>query len=294
MASPACRISVSGVRRRLPGRQQHDEFVAPEPGEGVAGAQPRRQPRRHGLEHPVARIVAMLVAAMLIVSSPVEPSPMRKLVSRMSAANAGAGIQACTAPGRRPAAAGGMRTMRHMNLHLIQARANRLANQRLLGAVAQLGDAEFHAPRISFFPSVALTLNHLLNVDHYYIAALEGNADMRRIWASYVPAATVAELATRQAVSDERLIALCAALTPADDERIVPFDRGAGIEAGPREPLGRVLAHLFMHQTHHRGQAHAMLAGTSVKPPQLDDFILLGDAVHRGADMAALGWVEPV
>jgi uncharacterized damage-inducible protein DinB len=181
-----------------------------------------------------------------------------------------------------------------MTLHLVQARANRLANRRLLGAVAQLTEADFHAPRTSFFPSLALTLNHVLNVDHYYIAALHGDAAMRRIWASYVPARTAAELAARQDESDQRLIAFCETLQAADDERIVAFDRGAGIEAGPREPLGRVLAHLFMHQTHHRGQAHAMLAGTAVKPPQLDDFILLGDAVHRGADMVALGWDEPV
>lgn len=181
-----------------------------------------------------------------------------------------------------------------MKLLLIQARANRLMNRRLLGAVAQLPDADFHAPRISFFPSLALTLNHLLNVDHYYLAALHGDAAMRDIWASYVPAQTAAELAARQDRSDERLIAFCAGLTAADEDRIVAFDRGAGIEAGPREPLGRVLAHLFMHQTHHRGQAHAMLAGTAVKPPQLDDFILLGDAALRGPDMAALGWPEPV
>lgn len=181
-----------------------------------------------------------------------------------------------------------------MNLHLIQAKANRLANRRLLAAVAQLSDDEFEAPRTSFFPSLALTLNHILKVDHYYIAALQGDDQMRHIWARYVPAATARELATRQDESDVRLIALCAALTTADNERIVAFDRGAGIEAGPREPLGRVLAHLFMHQIHHRGQAHAMLAGTAVKPPQLDDFILLGDAVHREADMAGLGWAEPV
>ncbi|RTL40864.1 MAG: DUF664 domain-containing protein [Burkholderiales bacterium] len=181
-----------------------------------------------------------------------------------------------------------------MNLHLIQARANRLANRRLLAAVAQLSDDEFHAQRTSFFPSLALTLNHLLNVDHYYIAALQGDAEMRHIWARYVPARSAGELSVRQDESDLRLIELCATLRPADDERIVAFDRGAGIEAGPREPLGRVLAHLFMHQTHHRGQAHAMLAGTSVKPPQLDDFILLGDRVHREADMAALAWPEPV
>lgn len=181
-----------------------------------------------------------------------------------------------------------------MNIFLIQARANRLMNRRLLGAVAQLSDADFHAPRTSFFPSLALTLNHVLNVDHYYIAALQGDVAMRSIWASYVPATTATELAARQDESDLRLIDLCEGLRPGDEERIVAFDRGAGIENGPREPLGRVLAHLFMHQTHHRGQAHAMLAGTSVKPPQLDDFILLGDDKHRVADMAALGWPEPV
>jgi uncharacterized damage-inducible protein DinB len=34
--------------------------------------------------------------------------------------------------------------------------------------------------------------------------------------------------------------------------------------------LGLVLAHIFNHQTHHRGQAHAMLSGTPVRPPELD------------------------
>jgi len=184
--------------------------------------------------------------------------------------------------------------MAGMTLLLTQARANRLANRRLLAAVATLTDAEFHATRTSFFPSLALTLNHVLNVDHYYVAALQGDVAMRHIWASYVPARTAAELAARQDESDVRLVAFCESLTPGDEDRIVAFDRGAGIENGPREPVGRVLAHLFMHQTHHRGQAHAMLAGTSVKPPQLDDFILLGDRVHREADMAALGWAEPV
>jgi len=175
-----------------------------------------------------------------------------------------------------------------------QSRANRLANRRLLSAMLALSDAEFHATRVSFFPSLALTLNHLLNVDHYYLAALEGDPAMVGVWANHVPARSVAELAERQAASDERLIAFCAGLTDADAGRIVAFDRGQGLEVGPREPLALVLQHLFMHQHHHRGQAHAMLAGTTVRPPQLDDFILLGDSKHRSADMAALGWAEPV
>ena len=52
------------------------------------------------------------------------------------------------------------------------------------------------------------------------------------------------------------------------------------------------VAHLLNHQVHHRGQAHAMLAGTDVKPPQLDEFLMPSDAPLRSADMAALGWRE--
>jgi uncharacterized damage-inducible protein DinB len=53
-----------------------------------------------------------------------------------------------------------------------------------------------------------------------------------------------------------------------------------------------VLGHLFQHQTHHRGQVHAMLAGSSVTPPQLDEFIVADDARFRGDEIAALGWSE--
>ena len=46
-----------------------------------------------------------------------------------------------------------------------QVRANRLANHRLHAAMAALSRDEFHAPRVSFFPSLAQTLNHILSVD---------------------------------------------------------------------------------------------------------------------------------
>lgn len=50
---------------------------------------------------------------------------------------------------------------------------NAWANHRLLKACAQLTDAEFAAPRVSFFPSLAATLNHNLTVDWYYVDILE-------------------------------------------------------------------------------------------------------------------------
>jgi uncharacterized damage-inducible protein DinB len=170
----------------------------------------------------------------------------------------------------------------------IGARANRLANRRLHAAIAPLGRAEFHALRTGFFPSLARTLNHVLAVDIYYLDALEGVAGMAARYDEFVPADTLDELAARQRISDQRLIAYCDAL--ADADRIVEMDRGSG--GVQRDRAGHVLAHLFMHQTHHRGQAHAMLAGTPVEPPQLDEFLMPSDAPLRAADMAALGWHE--
>jgi uncharacterized damage-inducible protein DinB len=58
------------------------------------------------------------------------------------------------------------------------------------------------------------------------------------------------------------------------------------------ERCDRLLMHLFQHDIHHRGQAHAMLSGTRVKPPQLDEFFSIGEAPLRAAEFAALGWTE--
>lgn len=175
---------------------------------------------------------------------------------------------------------------RHLS---IQAHANRLANHRLHQAMGVLGRDEFHAPRTSFFPSLAATLNHLLAVDLYYIGALYGEPGGAEAFGRFQPADTVPELAERQATSDQRLIDYCLRLTPAGCDAEVAMDRGDHVQ---HDAAGHVLAHLFMHQTHHRGQAHAMLSSTAIKPPQLDEFLMPSDAHYRVTDMQLLGWRE--
>lgn len=173
----------------------------------------------------------------------------------------------------------------------IQAHANALSNHRLGLAMAGLDAADWQAPRTSFFPSLALTLNHLLAVDLYYIGALCRESDLRKAYAAFAPCATGAEWARRQHDSDLRLVALCDALDAAAVDAWVELPRRDHVQ---RDRVGHVLAHLFNHQTHHRGQVHAMLAGTAAAPPQLDEFMMPSEAHLRRADMQALGWDESV
>jgi uncharacterized damage-inducible protein DinB len=171
----------------------------------------------------------------------------------------------------------------------IQARANRLANHRLHRSMAALTDEEFAARRTSFFPSLAQTLNHLLSVDVYYLAALERQPDMAAQYRAFVPATGIAELAQRQAQADQRLIAFCDALDAASAEQVIAIDRESHFQ---HDKAVHLLMHLFNHQVHHRGQAHAMLAGTSVRPPQLDEFMMPSEFALRSDDLAALVWTE--
>jgi uncharacterized damage-inducible protein DinB len=171
----------------------------------------------------------------------------------------------------------------------IQAHANRLSNHRLHTAMAPLSRADFHARRTGFFPSLAETLNHILMVDLYYVGALHGEPDLRALIDGFVPSDELGALAARQAASDARLVAWCDAADAAALERLVEMPRDTHVQ---RDRAGHVLAHLFNHQTHHRGQAHAMLSGSAIAPPQLDEFMMPSEAHLRVHDMAALGWSE--
>ncbi len=178
-----------------------------------------------------------------------------------------------------------------LSSHLrIQAHSNRLTNRRLHAAMLPLSRAELHAPRTSFFPSLAETLNHILGVDGYYVGVLFGDADLVGHWERFVPLDTLPEIAAAQLRVDERLIAFCAGLDAAGCARVVEMPRLHG--RIQRDRAANVLAHLHQHQTHHRGQVHAMLSGTEVKPPQLDEFLMPSEPQYRVDDMAALGWSE--
>jgi uncharacterized damage-inducible protein DinB len=166
---------------------------------------------------------------------------------------------------------------------------NGWANHRLLSACAGLSQAEFEAARTGFFPSIQATLNHILTIDWFYVDALEGGTLGPAAYAKEIPCPTLSELRSAQAAVDRRLIAFCCALDEKGPDRIIRVHRETRVQT---ERADRLLLQLFQHDIHHRGQAHSMLSGTTVAPPQLDEFFSVAEAPLRAAEFKELGWTE--
>ncbi len=177
----------------------------------------------------------------------------------------------------------------HLQTLRAMAYNNAWANHRLLGACVNLTQAEFEATRIGFFPSLQATLNHILIIDWFYVDALEGGTLGPAAWSNRVPCPTVSDLRPAQAAVDHRLIAWCESLDEAGVDQTIQVHRGTRMQL---ERADRLLLHLFQHQIHHRGQAHAMLSSTPVPPPQLDEFFSVAEAPLRAAEFGELGWTE--
>jgi len=120
-----------------------------------------------------------------------------------------------------------------------------------------LSQSEFEAPRTGFFPSIQATLNHILTIDRFYVDALEGGTLGPAAWANPVPCPTLSELRPAQAAVDRRLIVWCSSLDERGPDSTIRVHRGTRVQS---ERADRLLLHLFQHQVHHRGQAHAMLS----------------------------------
>ncbi len=147
------------------------------------------------------------------------------------------------------------------------ARYNKRANGILYAAVAKLSDIERKKVRPAFFTSIHGTLNHILLGDRIWFGRFEGRAmpstdldailydDFHELWQA------------RQA-EDDRIEQFVAGLTGAFLTGSFRYVNNQGIDL--EDPARLLVAHVFNHQTHHRGQVHDLLSQTEVPPPSLD------------------------
>lgn len=153
------------------------------------------------------------------------------------------------------------------------ARYNRWANARLYDAAAKLPDALYRKDIGLFFKSVHGTLNHLVVTDRIWMHRLDGLGESPTRLNAILFEDFGALREARQA-EDERIIGFVDGLSGSDLEAMRDYKTTKGVPH--RDPLRGILAHLFNHQTHHRGQAHTGLSQlTGAEPPPLDLLVMM-------------------
>jgi uncharacterized damage-inducible protein DinB len=145
---------------------------------------------------------------------------------------------------------------------------NAWANARLYDAVAGLPDADYRADLGAFFGSLHRTLNHLLVTDRIWMQRFTGTGDAPKALDAILYD-DFADLRAGRETEDARIVAWVETLSETDLAAILIY-HPISTPGEVRQPLAPTLSHFFNHQTHHRGQAHAMLTRLTGKAPSFD------------------------
>jgi uncharacterized damage-inducible protein DinB len=145
---------------------------------------------------------------------------------------------------------------------------NHWANRRLYATALEMPEEAYRRPTGVFFGSLHGTLNHLLLTDRVWLKRLTGEGGHpSRLDAILFEDRN--ELGRARMAEDARLIDVVGRYSEAALNEELAYQTMSG--APQRQPLGQILMHLFNHQTHHRGHAHACCSiVTGKEPPSLD------------------------
>lgn len=150
------------------------------------------------------------------------------------------------------------------------ARYNRWQNRSIYGAADTLTDDQRRESRGAFFGSIHGTLNHILWADEVWMGRLAGRAHpatpIARSHERYLEWEALS--AARDAL-DVDIITWAGALEPAW------LTQSPAAASGGRTPKssrsrGFLVVHMFNHQTHHRGQVHALLTAAGARTGDTD------------------------
>ncbi|MEM7438376.1 MAG: DinB family protein [Pseudomonadota bacterium] len=150
----------------------------------------------------------------------------------------------------------------------MMARYNAWQNGWVMPIVAGMSDVERDLDRGAFFGSIAGTLSHLMWGDMMWMARFDGGEapggsihetpTFYRDWPAFVDA---------RAALDQR-IADWAGQETCFDGQLVWYSGAVGREISADRVV--CYTHFFNHQTHHRGQVHAMLTAAGQKTHDTD------------------------
>jgi uncharacterized damage-inducible protein DinB len=164
------------------------------------------------------------------------------------------------------------------------ARYNRWMNDKLYALATTLSDDERKRDLGAFFKSIHGTFNHLLLADRVWLARFTGEAALPGFMAPGISSldqelcSDFEDLRRERALTDDQISTWVSGLT---EERLAaPL---IFIRRGQREevPLWWAIAHLFNHQTHHRGQVTTLFTQLGRDPGVTDLFAMLREEATR-------------
>ncbi len=156
----------------------------------------------------------------------------------------------------------------------LMARYNAWQNENLYRAAGSLDDRERRRERGAFFGSIHGTLSHLIWGDSVWMHRFAGTpkpAGGIRDSASLVE--DWDEMAARRRALDEAIICWASSLPETWLTGETSWYSGA-LGRDMTKPNWLLATHFFNHQTHHRGQVHAMLTAAGAKPDDTDLMVL--------------------
>lgn len=155
------------------------------------------------------------------------------------------------------------------------AQYNKWQNKSLYEAASSLTDAERRENRGAFFKSIHGTLAHLLWGDQTWMNRFAGTPKpiAGSIGESQEMVGEWSDLSEQRAAFDDVILGWAGSLSDSDLAGTMSWFSGAvGQEVS--KPRSMLIVHMFNHQTHHRGQVHAMLTQAGAKPDDTDLFIM--------------------
>ena len=140
------------------------------------------------------------------------------------------------------------------------AQYNAEMNRRWYAAAGRLSDAQRKAPGGAFWDSLHGTLCHILWADRLWMSRFAG-WEKPVLTQKQSPGlyADFGELSAARVQVDDDLIAWAGGMDQAWLDGELAWYSGS-MRREMRGPRGMLVVHMFNHQTHHRGQAHALLS----------------------------------
>jgi uncharacterized damage-inducible protein DinB len=145
---------------------------------------------------------------------------------------------------------------------------NRWANKLLYAAAGLLADEDYRLDRGGYFKSVHGTLNHVLVADRIWMKRFTGEGDAPKKL-DVILHDDLQRLTIEREREDQRIIDWVDGLPEKTFAGRFTFTTITDMRTISQR-IGPALSHFFNHQTHHRGQAHALLTGLGNDAPSLD------------------------